>query len=304
MLARLGSTYRQGGFTPYLTFVRDVVFVQHDIQPYVHKGEKWKVAAAALLIMYRVIKYDPSSPPFLFPLLIDIFIRDYDPRDEAPQAAPSIAPAAPTQPMGGFLLNQPSPAPPAPPPPSPAAELYRYLVSSSERNKLLSILAAGVDVLGEKRFGAGETTEAETTVLLALQIVDCILTKEAAGNVMGLQHSMDRLLVSKRLVVPISRYLKSSRNPGTLSFYRLILLVSHVQLEIARLAVRTLDALAMKKQPLVSIFQEAREDDIIIESLCHRLEEDEAVDRDDCTTTSILFSSKLTLLSSRRRELQ
>ena len=114
------------------------------------------------------------------------------------------------------------------------------------------------------------------------QIVDSILTKESAGNLMGSQHSMDRLLVSKKLVVPISRYSTYAYNNGTCNLYNSSNALTR-SAEVTRLAVRTLDALAMKKQPLVSIFQEARDDETIIESLGERLDSDEPLERDDGT---------------------
>ena len=93
---------------------------------------------------------------------------------------------------------------------------------------------------------------------------------------------MDRLLVSKKLVVPISRYSTYAYNNGTCNLYNSSNALTR-SAEVTRLAVRTLDALAMKKQPLVSIFQEARDDETIIESLGERLDSDEPLERDDGT---------------------
>ena len=53
---------------------------------------------------------------------------------------------------------------------NPAADLYRYLLSSSERNKLLTILATGVDTLTDKRYNSGEGADIEASVLLALKV--------------------------------------------------------------------------------------------------------------------------------------
>ena len=72
--------------------------------------------------------------------------------------------------MGGYLYPQPAPVPPSTTPANPAVELYRYLLSSSERNKLLGILSTGADLLTEKRFSSAEGADMEAAVLLALKV--------------------------------------------------------------------------------------------------------------------------------------
>lgn len=95
--------------------------------------------------------------------------RDYDPRDEPAVSAPSITPQP--QPVGSYSsFQQVGPVPPAPAPLNPAAELYKYLLSNSERNKLLAILSTSAELLNERRFGSGEGIDAENAVLLALQV--------------------------------------------------------------------------------------------------------------------------------------
>uniref|UniRef100_A0A8C5ATS5 Nucleoporin 205 n=1 Tax=Gadus morhua TaxID=8049 RepID=A0A8C5ATS5_GADMO len=62
----LGAGLRAPGFDPYLTFLRDAVFLPFPTRAYCHAAEKWEVADGVLEVFHKLLRdYEPQPADFL-----------------------------------------------------------------------------------------------------------------------------------------------------------------------------------------------------------------------------------------------
>ncbi|KAG7263034.1 LOW QUALITY PROTEIN: hypothetical protein CRUP_009440 [Coryphaenoides rupestris] len=62
----LGAGLRAPGFGPYLTFLRDAVFLPFPTRAYRHAAEKWEVADAVLEVFHKLLRdYEPQPADFV-----------------------------------------------------------------------------------------------------------------------------------------------------------------------------------------------------------------------------------------------
>eukprot|EP00761_Pharyngomonas_kirbyi_P010103 gb/GECH01010121.1/.p1 GENE.gb/GECH01010121.1/~~gb/GECH01010121.1/.p1 ORF type:complete len:1939 (+),score=446.01 gb/GECH01010121.1/:1-5817(+) len=228
----IGAPSRPPGFSPYLRFIQDDVFVKHDRRRYKDPGEKWKVANICLEI---------------FDMILDEYVPDaQDFKDASVES-------------NGVIYSVYK---------RPGYELMRNLLNAEHSpilRKIFSIISTGTKNLEAARFSTEYGQVYEKSIWRCMKLIDTILSKQE----LFMQFWRSAYHQQGIVLTDLTKLIATDRHDVVVHLARFI---GYPHKALIRFhAARVLFVLSQSEHSLASIFASSGEEDNILGIFMDRL---------------------------------